>query len=189
MNIIVRPHSGRSCYCRPDTTWERENRDFYVPEGIREVRWAPVVFARISKAGKCIGAKFVGRYYDSFNFGALLYCVEDPEIPQEIAFTSPVDHSSILPSPLYNPIVMEGEENEYIVRRNGKEIFRTRTSSVRQHLEEAIATASRLTSLRIGDYVAVELDTLKFMASSADGETSLKATFCNNDIYDLKIIC
>lgn len=189
MNIIARPYGSSSCYCRPDTTWERENKDFYVPDGINEVHWAPVVFVRISKAGKCIGKKFAGRYYDSFNFGALLYCIENPSVPQELAFTSLADHSSILPSPLYNPIVMEGEENEYIVRRNGIEIFRTGTSSVRQLLEEAVVASSRLTSLRIGDYVAVELDAVRLMTTVADGETSLEATFCNNDIYDLKIIC
>ena len=188
MNIVIRPYGSKGCYCRPDTTWERENRDFYVPEGIDEIRWTPVAFVRISKAGKCIGAKFVERYYDSFNFGALLYCIEDQSVPQDIAFTSLADHSSILPSPLCNPIVMEGEENEYIVIRNGKEIFRSGVSSVRQQLEDAVIAASRLTSLRIGDYVAVELDDVKFMASAADGETSLKATFCGNDIYDLKII-
>lgn len=188
MNIIARPYGSSSCYCRPDTTWERENRDFYVPDGITEVRWAPVVFARISKAGKCIGKKFVERYYDSFNFGALLYCVKDTSAPAELAFTSIVDHSSILPSPLYNTIVMEGEDNEYIVRRNGKEIFRCGTSSVRQLLEETIVSSSGLTSLRIGDYVAAELDDLHVMSASADGETSLKATFCNNEIYNLKII-
>ena len=56
MNIIVKPYSGQHCYCRPDTTWERENKDFYVPDGVENLRWAPVLFARISKAGKHIGA-------------------------------------------------------------------------------------------------------------------------------------
>ena len=34
MNIIIKPHGSNSCYCRPDTTWERENKDFYVPENV-----------------------------------------------------------------------------------------------------------------------------------------------------------
>ena len=71
MNIIVKPHGSDLCYCRPDTTWERENKDFYVPEGINELHWAPVLFVRISKAGTCIGKKFASRYYDAFSYAAL----------------------------------------------------------------------------------------------------------------------
>ena len=74
MNIIVKPYGSTLCYCRPDTTWERENRDFYSPECVNEICWTPVIFARISKAGKCVSGKFVERYYDGFNFGVLMYC-------------------------------------------------------------------------------------------------------------------
>ena len=74
MNISVKPYGSNLCYCRPDTTWERENKDFYSPECVNEIYWTPVVFARICKAGKCISEKFVERYYDAFNFGALMYC-------------------------------------------------------------------------------------------------------------------
>ena len=91
MNIIVKPYGSSLCYCRPDTTWERENKDFYSPECVKELHWAPIVFARISKAGKCIGGKFVSRYYDGYSFGVLLYCNDGP-----LAFTSCADHTSRL---------------------------------------------------------------------------------------------
>lgn len=74
MNIIVKPYGSSICYCRPDTTWERENKDFYSPECVNEIHWTPVVFARISKAGKCVGKKFVERYYDGVGCGMLMYC-------------------------------------------------------------------------------------------------------------------
>ncbi len=194
MNIIVKPFGSGLCYCRPDTTWERENKDFYAPECIDEIYWAPIVFARISKAGKCIGAKFASRYYDAFNFGALLYCNSG-----EIAFTSCIDHSSLLPAPLYNPVVMENEENVHEVKRNGETVFGMPKlhfargpvcgeSSVKEMIEEAICSASGLTSLRIGDFVAVELTPTSLLAERAEGEVSLKATYCENDLYDLKII-
>ena len=67
MNIIVKTFGGGVC-CRPDTSWEKENRDFYCPECAGAIHWAPVVFARISKAGKCIGEKFASRYYDAMGF-------------------------------------------------------------------------------------------------------------------------
>ena len=190
MNIIVKPYGSSLCYCRPDTTWERENKDFYSPECVNELHWAPIVFARICKAGKCIGGKFAPRYYDAFNFGALLYC-HTSESP-DIAFTSCADHTSILPAPLYNPVVMENEDNIFEVKKNGEKIFTSRDisieASLKEVIEDAICKASRLTSLRIGDFIAVELAPVSLMAASCDGETSLKATYCENELFDIKLI-
>ena len=58
MNITVKIFGTDSYICRPDTTWERENRDFYPPEFVGGIYYTPVIFARISKAGKFIGSKF-----------------------------------------------------------------------------------------------------------------------------------
>ena len=181
MNIIVKPQGSDLCYCRPDTTWERENRDFYVPDSVDSLYWAPVIFARVSKAGKCINPKFASRYYDAFNFGMLMYTGDDA-----VAFTSCADHTSILPSPLYNAVVTEGEDNVYHVEKGGEAIFSIRPD--KEAVEEAICRASRLTSVRIGDFVAVELDDRKLLAARKDGEACIKGTFCENEIYGFKVI-
>lgn len=190
MNIIVKPYGSSLCYCRPDTTWERENKDFYSPECVKELHWAPIVFARISKAGKCIGGKFASRYYDAFNFGALLYCHTSES--SDIAFTSCADHTSLLPAPLYNPVVMENKENTFEVKKNGVNIFSSRDiaieASLKETLEDAICRASQLTTLRIGDFIAVELAPVSLMAASSDGEAALKATYCENELFDMKVI-
>lgn len=187
MNIIVRPYGESGCYCRPDTTWERENKDFYVPEGIMEVRWAPVVFVKISKAGKCIGRKFVSRYYDSFNAGALLYCHRGTG-DEPVAFTSCVDHSSLLPSPSRNAAELDGPGADYEAAKDSSKIFETDLSSMKEALEEAICTASKLTSLRIGDYVAVEMSPVSTLATSENKATSLKISSADKIIYDINII-
>ena len=190
MNIIVKPYGSSLCYCRPDTTWERENKDFYSPECVKELHWAPIVFARISKAGKCIGGKFASRYYDAFNFGALLYCHTSES--SDIAFTSCADHTSLLPAPLYNPVVMENKENTFEVKKNGVNIFSSRDiaieASLKELIEEAICTASQLTTLRIGDFIAVELAPVSLIAASCDGEAALKATYSENELFDMKVI-
>ena len=130
MNIIVKPKGSDLCYCRPDTTWERESKDFYVPDYIKEMYWAPVVFVRISKAGKCINPKFVSRYYDSYNFGTLLYG-----------------------QPAEGMLGLEDLKEEH-----------------RELLEDAICKASMLISVRIGDYVAVELDEIRQLDPNAAKE-------------------
>ena len=187
MNIIVQPHGSKLCYCRPDTTWERENRDFYVPDSVGTLQWAPVIFVRISKAGKCIGRKFVSRYFDAFNFGALIYGIPSCGT-DERAYTSCLDHTSILPSPLYNTIVLEQADNVYKVLKNGVEIYSAATEGLLEKVEEAVCTASGLTSLRIGDYVALELAPLADLSSHEEGSADFKASFCGNPLFDFKIL-
>ena len=128
MNIIVKPYGSDMCYCRPDTTWERENRDFYSPECVNEVLWTPVVFARVSKAGKCIGKKFAQRYYDGVGCGMLMYCRV-----MDLPVTSCVDHTSILPMPLYDPVVLE-DEKAFEVMRNGESYVTLRNSGTNADL-------------------------------------------------------
>ena len=202
MNIIVKPYGSELCYCRPDTTWERENRDFYSPECVNEVLWTPVVFARVSKAGKCIGKKFAQRYYDGVGCGMLMYCRV-----MDLPVTSCVDHTSILPMPLYDPVVLEGEK-AFEVMRNGESYVTLRnsgtnadlsteqvqddTQSVRCEwislLEDALCKASQLTSLRIGDFIAVELAPIAVLASREDAKVSVNGTFCGNESFNFNIL-
>jgi hypothetical protein len=189
MNIIVKPYGCSGCYCRPDTTWQRENKDLYVPDGIKMIRWAPVAFARVSKAGKCINPKFVTRYYDSFGFGAMLYCnTEECEHSTSIAFTSCMDHTSILPSPLCEPEVLENSDKAYQVKLNGTDSFNTGLTGIRRLIEDGVCTSSKLTSLRIGDYVAVELSPVMTLASSTESETLMQGDFDEKRIFDFKVI-
>lgn len=189
MNIIVKPYGCSGCYCRPDTTWQRENKDLYVPDGIKKIRWAPVAFARISKAGKCINPKFVTRYYDSFGFGSMLYChTEESEQTTSIAFSSCMDYTSILPSPMCEPELLENCDKTYQVKLNGTDCFNTGLQGIRLLIEDGICTSSKLTSLRIGDYVAVELSPLIALASAAEAETLMQGIFDGKAIFDFKVI-
>ena len=192
MNISVQPYGSSRCYCRPDTTWERESKDFYSPESVNTLHWTPVAYIRISKAGKCISGKFVSRYYDGVGFGTLLYIGG-----ADVASGSCVDHTSILPLPLFNPVVLETEGNKFEVVKNEKPIFSLEApgvdclqdgSTLLQAAEAAICKASQLTSLRIGDYVAVELAPASVLAEKTEGSLSFKAAFCENEIFNFKII-
>ena len=193
MNIIARPFGSRYCYCRPDTTWERENRDFYSPECVNEILWNPVIFARISKAGKCVSPKFIERYYDAVGYGMLMYGVTATSSAEGASqISSCIDHSSILPMPLYNPVVIE-DDKEFTVTAKKADAADSAVTSVvlgdaKALLEDAICKASERVSLRIGDLVAVELAPMESMAERKDGEVNLKAAFCENSLFDLKVI-
>ena len=178
MNIIVKPYGSDLCYCRPDTTWERENKDFYSPECVNEIYWTPVVFARISKAGKCVGKKFVERYYDGIGCGMLMYCGN----------STVVDKSSILPHPLFQPVVFEDEKKFVVNVSPINQYSSVILSGAKDLLEEAICNTSQLTSLRIGDFVAVELKELQKLASKEDGTVAVKGEFCEKEIFSFSII-
>lgn len=183
MNIIVKPYGSNLCYCRPDTTWEKESRDLYIPDEVNKVLMTPVAFARVCKAGKCVSGKFVSRYYDAVGFGALIYCDEDA-----IAFSSCMDHTSLLPMPLYNPAVFENEENTFNLTAGKCQMTFNSTKGIQNALEEALCKASERVSLRIGDMVAVELAAAETAAQRSDGEVPVKAEFCDNGLFDLKVI-
>lgn len=188
MNIIVKPYGCGASYCRPDTSWERENRDLYTPDRIDRWDWAPIVFVRISKAGKCVGKKFASRYYDAFGFGALLYIGSIEGQSVDTAASSCADHTSVLPFPLYNTAVLEGTENEFKAYSNGNEIYSTGCSDIQAAIEEAICRSSEFVSLRTGDIVAVELAPVKPLAERSEGEIRFSGTFCENQTFDFKIL-
>ena len=156
MNIIVKTHEGR-CYCRPDTTWEREDRDLFSPDSVNSYLYTPVLFARICKAGKCIGRKFAERYYDSIGYGILLYdgTLMDGSA-MAYAASSCRDQTSVLPFPMYNRVTLQEGSNEFTVEKDGSELFRTSCGSQKM-IEDAVSEVSHTVSLRIGDMVAVEL--------------------------------
>lgn len=183
MNIIVKPHGNDLCYCRPDTTWEKESRDLYIPEGVDKVLWAPVVFAKVCKAGKCISSKFVSRYYDAVGFGALAYCNDE-----NIAFSSCMDHTSILPMPLYNPAVLESGENIFNLKVGEKTLRFAADENLGKALEETICKASERVSLRIGDMVALELSPLDMVTERNAGDACINGEFCENHLFDFKVI-
>ena len=217
MNIIVKPYGSNLCYCRPDTTWERENKDFYSLECVNDIYWTPVVFARVSKAGKCVGKKFVERYYDGIGCGMLMYCsgqamISNGPLPKSWAppptrgwenaisdhqpirqLSHIVDKTSILPHPLFQPVVLEGEK-EFVVscqheaQDDAALSQNIILSGAKDLLEEALCNASQLTSLRIGDFVAVELRELQKLASREEGNIAVKGEFCEKDVFSFNIV-
>ena len=186
MNIIVKPEGSDFCYCRPDTTWERENRDFYVPDSAGELYWTPVIYARVSKAGKCISPKFVSRYYDAFSFGMLLYCRPEGVNMHETALMSCADHTSILPAPDHAAEQLDDNSTGHSISLNGEKVFCSIPE--RSLIEDALCRASQLTSLRIGDFVAVELGSLKALERKDGTDIAVKGEFGGRCLYDFKVI-
>jgi hypothetical protein len=214
MNIIVRTSEGKYIV-RPDTTWERDNEDIYVPEFVNRLSWTPVLFARISKPGRSVGEDFAERYYDGIGYGVLLY-PEDMCDGSETGFAcaSCLDHTSFLPFPVYNKVTLDRPENVFELKftviepasgmtdektdaDDRTEIF-SHSGASSGAIRKAIAEATRCIYIRTGDVIAIELQPRKALCARENAGASpdftpcsrsnLKATFCGNETIDFDII-
>ena len=90
------------------------------------------------------------------------------------------------PAPSIDPSSLDGQSDRLEVLKNGTAIHECSNLS-KEELESAICVASRLTSLRIGDFVAVELAPMQILSSRDEVQAQLKATYGENSLIDLKI--
>lgn len=109
MNIAVRGHRG-NIFVRPDTTWERDSEDLYLPDFVDGLLWSLVLCARVSKPGRSIAGKFAGRYWDTAGFGILLFPenIMNDGSPEAFATANCLDHTSFIPMPWIPAQSLEG---------------------------------------------------------------------------------
>lgn len=187
MNIVVLNASG-STIVRPDTTLKKSSDDFYVPDFVDTVSWSPVLFARISKPGKCIAAKFAERHYDSINYGMLLYPENFVDGSEDgYARACCLDHTSFLPSPMYNKATLGREGNTVELRKNGEPLF-SATFAQAATIERLLEETTRFCYVRTGDLVCLELRPREPLCSRDSDECSISGSCCGNYLLDFKII-
>ncbi|MCQ2158484.1 MAG: hypothetical protein MJY43_01495 [Bacteroidales bacterium] len=156
MNIAVRTFSG-ACLARPDTTKAKVNEDIYLPEFVTEVSCAPVVFARITRPGRSISARFASRYFDALSYGVLLYPENLISIPETgFATASCLDHTTCIPAEFFDPTLPGSKENEFILAAGGRELFRT-VGIPEGFVEENLSEITKYIYIRTGDLAAIEL--------------------------------
>ena len=191
MNISIKLYGSGRIVCRPDTTWERESRDFFAPGFLSRIWFSPVVFARISKAGKFISPKFAARYYDGLNFGILLYSGDllAKGGPESLAAASVLDHSSILPFPLCRPEVFASGDGRFVFRKNGTVLYGADAGeNLVAQIEKGICDGSEYVSQRIGDLMAIETDMPRELMGENEKRAEISAEFNGSRLFRLSII-
>lgn len=186
MNIIVRTYGGHYIV-RPDTTWEKDNEDLYAPEFSGELTFTPVLFARISKPGKYVGEQFASRYFDTVNYGILVYPMNMMDgSPEAFACASCMDHTSFLPFPMYQKIVL-GQGNDFALNVDGNEVFRTSEGTLAM-IERAISEATKSIYIRTGDLIAIELAPMSPLMSRETKSISVEGSYCDNFAMSFRIV-
>lgn len=187
MNIVVLNANGNTVV-RPDTTLKKSSDDFYVPDFVDSISWSPVLFARISKPGKYIAARFAARHYDSINYGMLLYPENFVDGSEDgYARACCLDHTSFLPAPMYDKITLGREGNRAELFLNGKTLFSTAFAPAAA-VESLLEEVTRYCYVRTGDLVCAELQPRKPLCRRGGEECSIDGTCCGNYLLDFKII-
>ncbi len=141
MNIFTIPYKSSSFYVRPDTSINRENHEYFCPSDINELEVSEFIYARASKAGKCIASKFAHRYYNKVGKGVQL------TVPQFIQKDSP---ESWLVAHSLDSSTFIGKEEELDCANLSQEHI--------DNINNAFETVSRYISVRTGDYIAIEIN-------------------------------
>lgn len=187
MNILVRTAGGRTIV-RPDTTWERDNEDLYLPEFVDRLSYAPVFFARVSKPGRSVSVRFADRYYDAIGFGVLLYPENLVDGSEEgFACASCLDHTSFLSYPLYNKLTLGREGNVFELSKDGIPVFSFNKADGSMVLD-AIEEVTKYCYIRVGDLVAIELQERRPLCSRGDGKTAVRGVWCDNHVLDFNVV-
>lgn len=159
MNIVVRTTAGK-VIVRPDTTWERDNEDFYVPEFISGISATRVLYVHVCKPGRSVGEKFAERYYDGCGRGVLLYpedMLDGSE--QGYACASCLDHTSFLPGQYESKEALSAEERALVC--------------------ETISLVTKYCYIRIGDLIAIESSPRTHLCSRDEKEAAVTEGDCS----------
>ena len=149
LNIITVPYGSKGFYVRPGTSLNRDSNDYFCPDGVNELAAAVFIYARATKAGKSVAAKFAPRYYTSIGTGIHLYApaLATDDSPQSWWVSRSLDNSTFL---LDDEVAAEDIPAEIIEKINA-----------------AFEAASKYVSFRTGDYIAVEIEELPPANSSS----------------------
>lgn len=157
---------GGKVVVRPDTTWERHNRDYFAPDYVSSLDWSPVLFIRVSGAARSTAERFASRYFDAWGRGVLLCAANLIDgTPEGYASSLCLNRTSYLPDPMSGVGTMSEEDRDLACK--------------------ALSECSFKLQLRSGDLIAVETAERSFLC---DGSCSFREASGLADGPDFKII-
>ncbi len=176
MNIVLKTYGG-AIVVRPDTTWERDNEDLYLPDFVTRVSAVPVACARVCKPGRSVGARFAERYIDRFGYGVLLYPEDFIDGSAEgFAAASCLDHTSFIQMPDAEKLPEEFRMTDTTYRASEEALL------------QAVADVTKRIYIRIGDIIAVELAPRERIFDRSDGNVRITGEADGKMSADFNII-
>ncbi len=175
MNILTVSHNSDFYYIRPDISLNRDSNDYFCPDGITEITVAPFIYIRMDKAGKAVSRKFAPRYYSTVGYGVNLTAASliNCEVPQSFLTANSLDNTTYVSRTytleefpfgnfsdelkrLYRDLNIPVECSEFLSGKEKNEQS-SHIETIMQIFNVQIEKITRLTSVRTGDYIAIEL--------------------------------
>lgn len=187
MNVLVLTSSDKVIF-RPDTSWDKDSADLYLPDYVEALSFSPVVYTRITKPGKSVAEKFVGRYYEAVGFGLLLYPTHSGS-EEDFAQGLCLEGGSRLAVPSLDKALLDGSFGRtFTLQKDGREIYSALITGSSE-LCKAVTEVSKYCYLRVGDYVAAELQPRRALCAREDGPVShICGSLGEEVISDFKIL-
>lgn len=187
MNILVQTSSGKVT-ARPDTTWERDNEDLFLPDFVDRLGWTPVLFAHVCKPGRSVAGRFAERYYDTMGYGVLLYPEDMIDGSEEgYACACCLDHSSFLPFPMIGKDGFGQTGGTHELFKDGRKVFGTATKGAADMIGAAIPEITKYCYIRTGDLIVVELQKREALCSRRDGICHMEGRTLGTTTSDFNI--
>jgi 2-keto-4-pentenoate hydratase/2-oxohepta-3-ene-1,7-dioic acid hydratase in catechol pathway len=141
---------------RSDSSVLRNSDDFYMPAFSQDMRCSVGYYLRVTRLAKCVPAKFASRCYDAVGV-AVAFTAQDV-VERNCALCRPCDEAycfdksiALSPEMVAPEAVGEGALNATI----GGATTAQKLSDIQLSLDDALARASELLTLKTGDIVYV----------------------------------
>ncbi len=163
MNILVSPYSRGHFYFRSDSTLIRMLTDFYAPDYVKSVFAVPVLCFRSMRSGKAVPARFAERYLGPFSCGILLRPVLSEGYTEEedrVFVENALDYTTVIPYSLLPADRLRdfiSAKRPFTIKINGITKVEITTVPESENIRTRFEEISRYSSLRTGDFIALEL--------------------------------
>jgi len=160
VNLVTIEGNGESFFMTPDTSINRDGKDYFCPEFADEFAVACFLYVRIAKNAKSVGERYAARYISGFGYGIRLEaCNMGGNGVQYGDFLSvALDNTAYISPLLTQEEFVSIQPSLKIGNTNIGAIDQSDITKVLNDYQKVIANITRVSTLRSGDIILFETD-------------------------------
>lgn len=160
MNLITVKSNGEFFYMTPDTSLNRDSKDYFCPEFVEEFAVVCFCYVRIEKNAKAVAERYAERYISGFGYGIKLKALNlrGEFNPYKDFMTSALDNTTYI-SPCLRQDDFASIQPSLTI--DGTHIEKVDCKTVERVINDypkAIANITSVSTLRSGDIIIFETD-------------------------------
>lgn len=161
MNLITIKNNGEFFYTTPDTSLNRDSKDYFCPEYADEFAVVCFYYVRIEKNAKAVTEKYANRYISGFGYGIKMEAVNigGKDNPYRYSMASALDNTIYISRCITQEEFAGLRPDLKINNINIKQNNIIPVESVINSYQKVIANITNISTLRSGDIILFEADT------------------------------